>query len=70
LVIAPPVVVDTLPALLPAKSARRPAPPLASFLAVQEARAEAAVTVNDLSALADKIKRILDDQARRHGISV
>ncbi len=68
--IAPPVVIEALPALLPAKSPRKPAPPVASLLAVHGARAEAALTGNDLSALAEKIKRILDDQARRHGISV
>jgi hypothetical protein len=68
--IAPPVAVETLPALIPAKSPEQAAPPVASLLAVNGARDEAARTNDDLGALADKIKRILDGQARRHGISV
>jgi len=68
--IAPPVLMEMLPALLPMKSLGKPAPPIASRLAIRGAQAEAAVSDDDLSALADKIKRILDGQARRHGISV
>ena len=70
LAIAPPVGVERLPALLPAKSPRNPAPPVAALLAVRGAQVESPTTEDDLRALADKIKRILDDQARRHGISV
>ena len=70
LTISPPVVVERLPALIAAKPPGESAPHVASLLAVDGARDDAARTSDDLSALADKIKRILDGQARRHGINV
>jgi hypothetical protein len=68
--IATPVLVETLPPLLPMKLAEKPVPPVASRLAIHGAQEEATASEDDLSALADKIKRILASQARRHGIRV
>ncbi len=71
--IAPPALAPSLPALSPLTPAPQPAAsgvlPLASDLARQGAREEATPT-EDLDALAARIKFILDEQARRHGIDV
>jgi hypothetical protein len=47
-----------------------PGLPVAAATARQGARAEAAIAEDDLSVLAARIKRILDEEARRHGIDV
>jgi hypothetical protein len=70
--IAPPSLAVSLPALSPStpqQTAFTGALPLASETARQGAREEARPS-EDLDALAAKIKFILDEQARRHGIDV
>jgi hypothetical protein len=48
-----------------------PAPPVATTTARQGARQEEATAADDNhDVLAAKIKRILDEEARRHGIDV
>jgi len=69
--IAPPAVATSLPPLLPPQIAGRPSSPAATAILQGVTRQEeAAATEDDLSALAAKIKRILDEEARRHGIDV
>jgi hypothetical protein len=69
--IAPPAIATSLPPLLPPQIAGKP-PSLAATAIIQGVarQEEIAATENDQSALATKIKRILDDEARRHGIYV
>lgn len=70
--IAPPSLAVSLPALsplTPRQTAVTGVLPLASETARQSAREEARSS-EDLDALAAKIKFILDEQARRHGIDV
>ena len=69
--IAPPAAATSLPPLLPPQIAGKP-PSLAATAIIQGVarQEEAAATENDQSALATKIKRILDEEARRHGIDV
>ncbi|HEV3469725.1 MAG TPA: hypothetical protein VG148_10420 [Pyrinomonadaceae bacterium] len=64
----PPALAAQLPPLIPAP-AGWPAPGVASAAARQGARDEAAAD-EDLEALAAKIRRILEEDARRHGIDV
>jgi hypothetical protein len=45
-------------------------PNLAAVLIRRDASQEARADKEDLNALASKMKRILDEQARRHGIDV
>jgi hypothetical protein len=66
-----------LPPLLSAQQTPEAVLPLAVATARQGARVEAHAsaqldepTASDLDALAEKIKLILDEQARRHGIDV
>lgn len=66
---APPAMASQLPPLLPPQQPGVPALPLAAAGARQGAWIEAMEEL-DLDALADNIKRILDEQARRHGIDV
>lgn len=66
----PPAVASSLPPLIPPQVVGVPVPPVATAIARQGSRTEAASDEEDLSALADRIKRILDEQARRHGIDV
>lgn len=69
--IAPPAVAISLPPLLPPQIAGKPSSLAATAIIQGVARQEeAAATENDQSALATKIKRILDEEARRHGIDV
>lgn len=69
--IAPPAAATSLPPLLPPQIAGKPSSLAATAIIQGVARQEeAAATENDQSALATKIKRILDDEARRHGIDV
>jgi hypothetical protein len=67
--IAPPAVATSLPPLVSPQVADKPPSPAAILLGAAR-NEEAAATEDDLSALAAKIKRILDEEARRHGIDV
>jgi hypothetical protein len=58
-----------LPDLLPRQRVAAPLP-VAAATARRGAREEAMMVMDDLEVLAAKIKQILDDQARRHGIDV
>lgn len=69
-VAASPVVVQSLPPLLPPPLKGMPVLPIALATAREGAREESRETAEDLDALAAKIKLILDEQARRHGIDV
>lgn len=67
--IAPPKAASLLPPLLPPQVASGPPSPVTAAIVQQDGRQEEA-TEEDLSALAAKVKRILDEEARRHGIDV
>ncbi len=67
--IAPPVVAPRLPPLISPELVGMSVPPVAAT-ARQGAWAEATAAEDDLNALAAKIRRILDEEARRHGIDV
>lgn len=68
---APPALSGSLPPLLPTASPGAPALPLAADTARQGAwRDEVRAQEKDLNLLAAQIKRILDAEARRHGIDV
>ncbi len=63
----------TVPAMPPLKPPQRPfaaQPPVATAVAQQNARREAASAADGLDDLASKIKQILDEESRRHGIDV
>jgi len=62
-------VTTPLPQLVPGMSIRSPVPAVASVLAVEGAKEELQARQEDLDALAQKIKLILDAQVRRYGIS-
>jgi hypothetical protein len=69
--IATGVGMPSLPSLLPKRAPGFPAPPVARAIHRKDARDEDdAVQEDDLSNLSAKIKRILDEEARRHGINV
>lgn len=69
--LAPTVLTPALPPLLPAASSGSPVMPLAADAARRIAwRDEVEAQEKDLSALAAQMKRILDEEARRHGIDV
>lgn len=69
--IAPPAVAPSLPPLLLPQTVSEPPLTVGTATVRQEARQEAvAVAEKDLSVLATKIKRILDEEARRYGIDV
>jgi len=69
--VAPPTIIPSLPPLIPPQVVNGPAPPVATTTARQGARQEEATAADDnLDVLAAKIKRILDEEARRHGIDV
>jgi hypothetical protein len=65
-----PNVMRALPSLLAPQRAGEHPRPVAAATARHGARKEAIGAAEDLDALADAIKRILDEQARRHGIDV
>lgn len=67
---ASPVVAESLPPLLPPPLVGMPVLPVALATAREGARDESRESAEDLDALAAKIKLILDEQARRHGIDV
>lgn len=64
------VVAPPLPPLLPPPLVGMPVLPVALAAAREGARDESREAAEDLDALAEKIKLILDEQARRHGIDV
>lgn len=69
--IAPPRAALSLPDLLPPQRTEMPSLPVASASARLGAKLEAEAEMSDdLNILAAKVKRILDEQARRHGIDV
>lgn len=68
--IAPPAISSSLPALLPPRAKDQEPLPIAAAMARHGARVEAATAYEDLDELAARIKSILDEQARRHGIDV
>ncbi len=68
--IAPPRVRPSLPPLLTPQLANEPPLTMATATVRQEARQETTAAGEDLNLLADRIKRILDEEARRHGINV
>lgn len=70
LTIAPPALTSTLPPLHPITSPGAAARPLAADAARQAAWRDEVAQERDLSFLAAQIKRILDEEARRHGIDV
>ncbi len=67
--IAPPAVAPVLPELLPGVVGE-PVPAVAAAIVRHGARRESAASEDDLGVLASRIKRILDEEARRHGIDV
>jgi hypothetical protein len=68
--VAPPALAASLPPLLPS-SPRAEASPIAAATARESARRdEAAAQAKDLNLLAAQMKRILEEEARRHGIDV
>ena len=69
--IAPTVGMSSLPPMLPPQRVHLPIPPVASAIIQQEVKQEETETTeDDLNVLAAKIKRILDEEARRYGIDV
>ncbi len=68
--IIPPNITPLLPPLLPPRRAGVQPLPVAAATARQGADEETMMATDDLDVLAAKIKQILDEQARRHGIDV
>ena len=68
--IDPPIVTPMLPWLVPSPTVGTPSLSVASATVRQGAWSEAFAGEEDLDALAAKIKLILDEEARRHGIDV
>jgi hypothetical protein len=69
--IAPPKAALSLPDLIPPQTKDMPSFPVAAALAGNNAKLEAETGTDDnLNILAAKVKRILDEEARRHGIYV
>jgi hypothetical protein len=67
--IEPPITPPQLPPLIPQQMVGMPVLPVAAATARQRARTEDGAD-EDLDMLATRIKRILDEEARRHGIDV
>jgi hypothetical protein len=67
--IEPPTTAPQLPPLIPPQMVGMPVLPIAAATARHGARDEETAD-EDLDVLADRIKRILDEEARRHGIDV
>jgi len=68
---APPQLAEVLPRLRPLPKPGTPSiSPLAAATAERSARREAESAPEDLDALARKLKQILDEESRRHGINV
>ena len=68
---APPQLAEVMPRLRPLpKPGSVSLSPIAASAAERSARREAEATPEDLDALARKLKQILDEESRRHGIDV
>jgi hypothetical protein len=67
---APPAMAERLPPLTSPPGEGAPGLPVAAAMAWAGAQAKAAASEDDLDELAAKIKRILDEEARRYGIDV
>jgi hypothetical protein len=67
--IEPPITAPQLPPLIPPQMIGMPVVPVATATIRREARAEERAD-EDLDLLATRIQRILDEEARRHGIDV
>ena len=69
--LSPPQLAATLPSLRPIQRPAQVLTPAAAFTAERSAQREALDTApDDLDELADKLRRILEEEARRHGINV
>lgn len=67
---APPQMADTLPPLRPPVGQGSVAMPVAAAASRRSARREEAAAVDDLDELAVKLRRILEEESRRHGIDI
>jgi hypothetical protein len=67
---APPQLADTLPPLRPPAGPGLAAMPTASAAARRSAQREAEAAEDDLDELAGKLRKLLEEEARRHGIDV
>jgi len=68
---APPQLAEVLPRLRPLPKPGTPSiSPLTAATAERSARREAESAPEDLDDLARKLKQILDEESRRHGINV
>jgi len=67
---APPQMADTLPPLRPPVGQGSVAMPVAAAASRRSARREEAAVVDDLDELAVKLRRILEEESRRHGIDI
>lgn len=67
---APPRMADTLPPLRPPAGPGMTAMPAAAAAARRSARREEDTAVDDLDELAGKLRRILEEESRRHGIDI
>ena len=68
--INPPLVANSLPHLISPRAANEPSPHLASSIDRQASRREMTQAEDDLAHLAASVQRILNEEARRHGIDV
>jgi len=68
--INPPLVAASLPHLVSPRVANEPSPHLSSSITRQASRQEMTQTEDDLVHLAANVQRILNEEARRHGIDV
>ncbi len=70
--VIPPLAAENLPTLLPPQAVYDAPTPAASAAARSATRRDQDILLaqEDLSVLAERIKRILDEEARRHGINV
>ena len=67
---APPQMADTLPPLRPPVGLGSVAMPVAAAAVRRSAQREAAAVEDDLDELAGKLRRILEEESRRHGIDI
>jgi hypothetical protein len=68
--VSPPSITSSLPPLLPAASPGSPVLPMAAAISRNGAWRGEVDAEKDLNLLAAQMKRILDEEARRHGIDV
>lgn len=67
---APPQMADTLPPLRPPNGPALVAMPVAAAAARRSAQRETDAAVEDLDELAGKLRRLLEEESRRHGIDI